>query len=73
MEVIVEYELSNVAPRFKRAIWVKRYVGIVYDSAKEAKKYHNLQNCTYKYVDDNNNTIRTFNNAKLDGYGRRYR
>lgn len=72
MKIYVETELKNVAPRFTKAIWRKYDVRRVYNSAKEAKLYHNLQNCNYHYEDEDGNVLKTYNNGNIDSYGRRY-
>lgn len=71
MKVVVQSELCNVAGRFKKAIWRRRDVSFIYNSAKEAARWHNLKNCNYYFIDNEENVIREVNNARLDGYGRR--
>lgn len=71
MKVIILRELQNVAPRFKRAIWRKREVNRIFDSAKEAEKYYNLRNCNYDFEDEDGNIVKSVRNAKLDAYGNR--
>ena len=71
MEVFINYELKNIAPRFHRAIWRKYRVMQGYPSAKEARKYHNLNNCCYEHR-AKGRTIACINNAKINAYGRRY-
>lgn len=72
MKIIVKTELKNVARRFKKASWREYVVNRIYNSAKEAKRYHNLRNCNYEYISDEDEVIKAYNNAKLDCYGRRY-
>lgn len=71
MKVIILSELQNVAPRFSRAIWRKRNVNRVFNSAKEAKKYYNLRNCNYDFEDEDGEIIRSVRNGVLDAYGNR--
>lgn len=71
MKVIILSELQNVAPRFKRAIWRKRNVNRVFNSAKEAAKYYNLRNCNYDFEDEDGEIIRSVRNGLLDAYGKR--
>lgn len=71
MKVVVESELYNVAGSFKKAVWRKGNVGIIYNSRKEAARWHNMKNCHYQFIDDDENVIREVNNAELDCYGRR--
>ena len=71
MKVIILSELQNVAPRFKRAIWRKRNVNRVFNSAKEAAKYYNLRNCNYDFVDESGETVKSVRNGLLDAYGKR--
>ena len=73
MRIYIEKELVNVAPRFTKAIWRERDVRTYYDSAAEANLYHKLQNCKYQYEDEDGNVLSRYNNANVDGYGRRYR
>ena len=74
MRITIETELVNVGSRFHRAIWRERRVGYTFNTAREARAAgYNLANCNYYYKDADGNEIRRYNNAKLDGYGRRYR
>lgn len=74
MKITIDTELINVASRFHRAIWRERRVGYSFNSAREARAAgYNLANCNYYYEDADGNVIRRYNNAELDGYGRRYR
>lgn len=74
MRIVIETELVNVSSRFHRAIWRERRAGYIFNSAREARANgYNLANCNYYYEDEEGNEIRRYNNAKLDGYGRRYR
>ena len=72
MKIYIEKELRNVAPRFHKAIWREYDVRCSYNSAAEAKRFHNLQNCKYQYEDEEGNVLSRYNNAKMDGYSRRY-
>lgn len=72
MRVLVNYKLVNIAPKFNKVIWTKTNVATIYPSARDAKKHHNLTNCCYQFLDENDNVVRTVDNAKLDAYGRRY-
>ena len=72
MEIFIKYELKNVAPRFHKAIWRKYSVMRGYTNAMNASYYHNLRNCCYEHR-LNGITVATFNNAKIDAYGTRYR
>lgn len=71
MKVVVVSELYNIAGKFEKAIWRKRNVSFIYNSRRDAARWHNLRNCHYQFIDDDENVIREVNNAKLDGYGRR--
>lgn len=74
MKIVIDSQLINVASRFRRAIWRERRVGLSFKSARAARAYgYNLDNCNYYYEDEDGNEIRRYSNAKLDGYGRRYR
>lgn len=74
MKIIVRYELVNVAPRFCKAVWRKRRFDVVYSSAKEAWKHHRRENCCYQHIDsDTEDIVSTFDNAKIDSFGKRYR
>jgi len=72
--VTVEKELKNVAPKFKKAIWKEYFPGECFTSVRKAAKHYNLKNCRYTIVTDTikGMTYRLVNNAKIDGYGRRY-
>lgn len=71
MKILVINELKNVNVRFRRAIWRKYTVNAVYKSAKEAKKYHNLKNCEYQYLNAAGEVIARYNNTRVDTYGTR--
>lgn len=71
--VVIDEVLTNIAPRFSQAIWRQRFDGHIFSTYKEAReKGYNLKNCNYHFEDEDGNIIRRVNNAKLDGYGRRY-
>lgn len=72
MRVFVKTKILNISPKFKKAIFKKVEVNRVYNSVKEARKFHNLINCNYSIINDHDVEIRVHNNAKIDGYGRRY-
>lgn len=51
----------------------------IYDSAQQARKFHNLRNCNYYYFnyDENGEEVITrrydnYNSAAVNAYGRRY-
>jgi len=71
MRVSIDYMLVNVNAIGRRAIYRIQDVSKIYNTAKEAGKDYNLRMCKYSYVDDDDNIIKTYNNAKLDGFGRR--
>ena len=71
MKIIILSELQNVAPRFKSAIWRKREVNRIFNSAKEAAKYYNLRNCNYDFENEAGEIIRSVRNGVLDAYGNR--
>lgn len=72
MQITILHELTNIAPKFTAAIWRKKEVNRTYKNAKEAKKYYNLRNCEYEYVNESGERIKYYNNAKIDSYGKRY-
>lgn len=71
MKIYIDFKLENVASKFSTAIWRKTSVNRYYNSARDARKFHNLKNCKYHYEDSEGNVIRAYNNAMLDSYGRR--
>ena len=71
MKILVISKLENVNKRFEKAIWRKTKVNRYYNSAKEAKEYHNLRNCEYQYENEYGEIISYYNNARLDSFGRR--
>lgn len=54
----IVYELINVAPRFTKAIYRRRFINRVFESIKDAKKEYNLTKCRYHILDADYNLIR---------------
>ena len=71
-KVYLRSVLRNVAPRFSKAIWQKQEIGHYFSSVKEMSKMYNVRNCNYDVENEEGELIRSVNNAKLDGYGKRY-
>lgn len=73
MKVLIESKLVNVAGLFRPAIWRLQEVNRIYPSVKAARAAgHNMKNCNYCLLDNDEREIRWIYNGKLDGYGRRY-
>lgn len=56
--VIIECEARNVAPRFCRASWRVRKVGVTYPTIAEARKRHRLSNCHYSLWQSDSRGVR---------------
>ncbi|MCR4773043.1 MAG: hypothetical protein K5854_01620 [Prevotella sp.] len=68
MKIEIEYEYINVAPRFYKAIYRKRYVRRVFTSCKEARKAgHNLRMCKYYSLDENDDIVFCLNTPHKEG------
>lgn len=78
-KIYIESEIKNISGRFQSATWREYSVMRIYDSAKQARKFHNLRNCNYYYFnyDENGEEVITrrydnYNSAAVNAYGRRY-
>ena len=70
--ILVTVELINISGKFQKASWKRKEIHAVYPSLKKANECHNLKNCNYHYIDNNNEIVESFINANMDAYGTRY-
>lgn len=73
MRIFIESQIERIATVAGQTKWARTHVNRYYNSAKEAKKHHNLANCNYQHIDDDGNVVAQYSNALIDAYGRRYR